>query len=87
LGAPALDQRRILDRGFDPHRRGGFAGAGQGRGPAGAVTRRVRRDARGTSLTLGASRLDLGPLFAAQAREERERRTVGAVVPVTVNAP
>jgi hypothetical protein len=31
--------------------------------------------ARGTTLTLVAARLDLGPLFAAQAREERERCT------------
>ncbi len=29
-------------------------------------------DARGTTLTLGASRLDLGPLFAAKARKRGE---------------
>jgi hypothetical protein len=50
--------------------------AGLGRDEQTKVT--VRSDAGkggacGTTLTLAASRLDLGPLFAAQAREERER--------------
>jgi hypothetical protein len=38
--------------------------------------RQVRVAQAARTLTLGASRLDLGPLFAAQARKERERCVV-----------